>query len=60
MYKKQKLALFVYGFVKNEKDNISTNELKFFKKQAKFILSFNKTKINQAINSGEFIKLETK
>ena len=58
IYKKEDLALFVYGFAKNEKDNISATELSFFKKQAKHILNFNKDQINQAMACGEFIKLE--
>ena len=58
IYKKKDLALFVYGFAKNEKDNISPTELSFFRKQAKHILSFNRSQIVQAIACGEFVELE--
>jgi len=58
IYKKRGLALFVYGFAKNERDNISSTELSFFKKQARLILNFNQGQINHAIKCEEFIRLE--
>jgi hypothetical protein len=35
VYKKSDIAIFVYGFSKNEKDNLDEDELKYFKKLAK-------------------------
>ncbi|MBF0275554.1 MAG: type II toxin-antitoxin system RelE/ParE family toxin [Nitrospinae bacterium] len=58
IYKKEHLAVFIYGFAKNERDNISAKELMILKKQAKQILKFNQDEIDHAIGCGEFIELE--
>ena len=58
IYKKERLAVFIYGFAKNERDNISAKELMLLKKQAKQILKFNQNEIDHAIECGELIKLE--
>jgi hypothetical protein len=58
IFKKDNIALFIHGFAKNEQDNISESELALFKKQAKYIFSFDETKIQKAIEAGEFIKLK--
>lgn len=39
LYRKGDKAFFVFGFAKNELDNISGNDLKAFKKLAKVMLS---------------------
>jgi len=59
IFRKEKLALYVYGFSKNEKDNLEQDELKFFKKLSKDILSMNEQEIINQIKSGSFIDLET-
>ncbi len=60
VYKRERLALFVYGFSKNERDNISAKEVSILKKQAKQILEFEMKQIKHAITCGDFIKLESK
>ncbi|QTA81225.1 putative toxin-antitoxin system, toxin component, RelE/ParE-like [Desulfonema limicola] len=60
IYSKNDLALFILGFAKNEKDNISTADLTDLKKQAKHILSFSKEQVDNLVNNGTFIKVEKK
>jgi len=38
-YKEADISIFVYGFSKNEKDNLEREELRYFKKLAKDLLS---------------------
>jgi len=58
VFKKEKLTLYVYGFSKNERDNIDQDELKLFKKLSKDILSMNDKELSNQIKSGSFIDLE--
>ena len=56
--KQNELAIFVYGFAKNEKDNLSKDELNYFKKLAKDLLKIEIKKYKSLIQSGEFIRIE--
>ena len=58
VYRDFDLAIFVFGFSKNEKENLSKDELKYFKKLAKDLLKFDKQKYIKLIQSGEFYYLE--
>ena len=58
IFKKDKLILYVYGFSKNEKDNIEQDELKFFKKLSKDILMMSDDEVINQIKSASFIDLE--
>lgn len=51
-------VFFVYGFAKNEKDNLNTSELDGFKQLAKTYAAFSVKQINQAITSGELFEVE--
>lgn len=44
---------FLYGFNKNEKDNISQDELELLKELAKDFLGFNTEQISIAVHKGE-------
>ena len=55
VYKRELLALFVYGFAKNERDNISAKELSILRKQTKQILEFDVEQVKHAITCGDFI-----
>jgi hypothetical protein len=57
VYKKDDKAVIVYGFKKNEQENLSKSELKAFKILAKDILSLNSDDINKAIIQRIFIKI---
>ncbi len=60
IFKKDELILYVYGFAKNEKDNLDKDELKLFKKLSKDIMRMSKEEILNQIKSGSFINLENK
>ncbi|MEN0039532.1 MAG: type II toxin-antitoxin system RelE/ParE family toxin [Cellvibrio sp.] len=44
---------FVFGFNKNEQDNISNNELKFLQQLASDLLSLTDQQLEIAVNAGE-------
>ena len=56
-YRKADKAFFVYGFAKNERVNISTNELKALKLLATQLLSYTNPALIKAINAGELIEV---
>lgn len=58
VYKKSDKAIFIYGFAKSEKDNLSTKELSYFKKLAKNLLSIKKEKYTTMIQNGDFISIK--
>lgn len=52
-YKFSDKAFYVYGFMKNERDNITDKELKTLKLLAGQLLSYPLQKLQDAINAGE-------
>jgi hypothetical protein len=52
VYQNNKKVFFVYGFAKNVRANIDDDELKALKKYAAELLSYDDTKLMQAVNSG--------
>ena len=57
-YKKGDMAIFIHGFAKNEKDNLSKKELIAFKEFAKALLKLRKEGIAIAIKNGNFVEVE--
>jgi len=57
VYKEEDRAVVVYGFAKNEQDNLSKSELLAFKKLSKDILSQSQQDLEMAIKKGVFILL---
>jgi hypothetical protein len=51
-------AVFVHGFAKNDKDNITPDELKGFKALAKWFLNLTEAQITKLIDLGELIEVE--
>jgi hypothetical protein len=51
-------AFFVFGFAKNERANVSRDELKALKLLAKELLSYPLTSLSLAVRSGELIEIE--
>ena len=49
---------FVFGFEKNERENISENELATLKKLAKDLLGLTATQITVAIREGSLVEVE--
>ena len=54
--------VFLYGFEKNERDNISNKELKIFQEMAVDLLKLNDQQVDLALSEGEFVEVvhETK
>lgn len=57
-YKKNDWAIFIHGFAKNEKSNLSPRELNAFKELAKILLVLSPEDIAVAINNGDFIEVK--
>ena len=58
VYKKNDIAIFVYGFGKNEKENISKTELQYFKKLADDLMVLDLEQIEQFIEQKVLFDLE--
>jgi len=58
-YKRNDIAIFVHGFAKNDKDNLSPRELHTFKEFAKILLSLSQKGIATAIKNGDFIEVKS-
>jgi len=54
-FKKDEMTIFIYGFGKGEKDNISSMEKTIFKRMSKEYLSFNDDELKQSVSNGELI-----
>ena len=57
-YKKNKRLIFLYGFNKNEKDNISFREKQTFKKLSDFYLSLTSLEISSALAIQELAEIK--
>jgi hypothetical protein len=57
-YKKDDRAIFVHGFAKNEKSNLSKKELKAFKELSKILLKLSTSEIAIAIEKGNLIEVK--
>ncbi len=56
-YKVGNKAFFVYGFAKNSRANVSTDELKALKRLAKELLSYSDKALIEAIKHGALIEV---
>ncbi len=57
-YKKGDKAIFIHGFAKNEKSNLSKKELSAFKELSKVLLGLSKEEINIAVENKDFIEVK--
>ena len=57
-YKKDDRAIFVHGFSKNEKSNLSSKELVALKEFSKILLSLSAKEISTAIKNGDFMEVK--
>lgn len=57
-FKVNKNAFFIYGFAKNQQDNISDKELQMLKLLAAKLLAFDEAALNQAINALELLEVK--
>jgi len=60
VYRKEDRIIFLYGFGKNEKENIDKTELQYFKKLGKDLLSLNIVQLKQSLDQGLLFNLEVK
>ena len=58
VYKENEKAIFLYGFGKNEKDNISKIELLYFKKLGADFLALDENQIKQLIEAKSLFEIE--
>ena len=58
-YKKEDRAIFIHGFAKNEKENLSKKELHVFKEFSKILLGLSPEGIDLAIENGDFIEVKS-
>ncbi|MCP3887745.1 MAG: type II toxin-antitoxin system RelE/ParE family toxin [Desulfobulbaceae bacterium] len=58
IYKKKDKAIFLYGFGKNEKSNISKTELQYFKKMGNDLLVLNSKQLTGSIEKQILFNLE--
>jgi hypothetical protein len=58
-YKKKDRAIFIHGFAKNEKSNLSKKELNALKELAKILLALSSEKITVAIKNGDFVEVKS-
>lgn len=57
MLQKGKRIVFVHGFAKNEKSNLSKKELVAFKELSKILLAFNDEELAIVIENGDLVEV---
>lgn len=58
VYREKKRAIFLYGFAKNEKDNMTSKELSYFQKLGSDLLKLSRSQIEKAIKDKVLFDLE--
>ena len=58
-YKKKDWIIFIHGFAKNEKSNLTKKELAGFKEFAQILLGLSPKKIKTAIKNSDFIEVKS-
>lgn len=58
-YKKKDWIIFIHGFAKNEKSNLTKKELAGFKEFAQILLALSPKRIKTAIKNGDFIEVKS-
>jgi len=57
-YRSGRMMFFMYGFPKNERDNIESDELKALRLLAKKLLGYDAQDLTKAIEAGELIEVD--
>ncbi len=57
-FKKDDRAIFIHGFAKNEKSNLSKKELFALKEFSKILLGLSIEELNIALENGDFIEVK--
>lgn len=50
--------VFMFGFAKNERDNIDDEELRLMKRIASALLGMNDSKLREAVTAGELMEIK--
>ncbi len=58
IYQSSANAFFIFGYSKNEKDNISDDELKQTREFAKELLGYSEKQLNTLVEAGKLIEVE--
>ncbi len=58
-FKKDDRTIFIHGFAKNEKSNLSIKELFALKEFSKILLGLSAEEINIAVENGDFIEVQS-
>ena len=58
VYREKKRAIFLYGFAKNEKENLTSKELDYFQKLGNDLLKLSRSQIEIAIKDNVLFDLE--
>ncbi len=58
LFKKDDKAFFVYGYAKNQRDNIEEDELNAFKEMSKELFNLSEEDIEKAINDNELTEVQ--
>ncbi|MFO1125620.1 MAG: type II toxin-antitoxin system RelE/ParE family toxin [Methylocystis sp.] len=57
-YRVKERSIFLYGFAKNERDNIDAEDLEILKRLARQFLPMSAAEIERAVEQGELIEVE--
>lgn len=57
-YKQGDRAIFIHGFAKNEKANLTRRELQAFKELAKILLALSTDALDTAVKNGRFVEVK--
>lgn len=57
-YRRENRSVFVYGFAKNQRDNLSSDELKAFKAVADVVLNYTDEEMQRAVDAKQFIEVD--
>ncbi len=57
LFRKGERAFFIYGFSKNDRDNVCKNEEEDLKDMAKFYLSVSENHLSELLSKGVFVEV---
>ena len=60
VYREEYISIFVFGFSKTDKGNLNNEELKYFKKLSKDLLSLNREEYMELVKLGDFVSIKEK
>ena len=58
IFRRGELSFFVYGFAKNEQDNIDESDERDFKELAKIVLALSDAELKTLVDSGKYVEVD--